>query len=329
MGASVAPGPDEPASRSAGLELLPAAGLGPGVRGWFTTRRGGHSGGPFARANLGAGVGDDPRAVARNRAALVQFVGAPVTWIRAVHGAGVGGVDDDGAVRPLRYLDTGRVSAPGEEDEAPDLAQPPAVGDADPRLDALVTSAPGRALAALAADCVPILLAAHDAADRPLAVAAVHSGRRGVALGVVTRAAEELRALAGLLAPGSGYAPASVRVRAVVGPAICGQCYEVPDAMRAEVAAAVPEAWATTRTGSPALDLPAAVLAQLRRAGCEVSQAGLCTRETPWLFSHRREHPGGRAGAVVVIDPARSTPARRAPDGDTPGGVPVLAPRGG
>ncbi|HCX83538.1 MAG TPA: multicopper polyphenol oxidase, partial [Micrococcales bacterium] len=46
-----------------------AADLGPGVCAFFTTRRGGVSRPPYARANLGAGVGDDPAAVAANRAA--------------------------------------------------------------------------------------------------------------------------------------------------------------------------------------------------------------------------------------------------------------------
>ena len=38
------------------------------------------------------------------------------------------------------------------------------------------------------------------------------------------------------------------RIEAVIGPAICPLCYEVPEAMREEVAAVVPEAAATSRT---------------------------------------------------------------------------------
>ncbi|WP_454300746.1 polyphenol oxidase family protein [Salana multivorans] len=279
---------------------LPARGLGPGVHGWFTTRRGGDSRPPYAGANLGAGVGDDPATVAANRAGLARFVGAPVTWIRAVHGADVGMVDDDGKVRPTgQHTDGAGTSAPDRP-------------HADPSLDALVTRVQGRALAALAADCVPVLLAAHDAEGRPLAVAAAHSGRRGVQLGVAARVVEVLQGL-------SGHT-----VRASIGPAICGRCYEVPEAMRAEVAALVPESWATTRQGTPALDLVAGVTAQLHRAGADVTTLGLCTLETPWLFSHRRDQPGGREAGVVVIGPGIWSHAR-----DTPGGVPAIAPPGG
>jgi len=263
-----------------GLEVLPAPGLGPGVRAWFTTRRGGVSLPPRDGLNLGAGVGDDPAAVAANRSAVADLVHAPVTWIRAVHGSTVGIVDGAGEVRPVPPAVDGRADGACDID----------LLDGDPRLDALVTTTGGRALAALAADCVPVLLAGHDDAGVPRAVGAVHSGRRGVALGVVPRAVAALRALG------------AARVSAVVGPAVCGRCYEVPEVMRAEVSAVVPETWATTRRGTPSLDLPAGVTAQLRAADVRTLDLGLCTQETPWLFSHRRLQPGGRACGVVLLD---------------------------
>lgn len=153
-------------------------------------------------------------------------------------------------------------------------------------VDALVTSERGRALAVQVADCVPVLLAA------PGAVAVAHAGRRGLVAGVVLAALDALRRAA------SGDA-----VRAVVGPAIGGCCYEVPAALRAEVGADHPEAVASTTWGTPSLDLPAAVAAQLAGAGVDaVERVGTCTRCDPdgrW-FSHRADPDTGRQLGVVV-----------------------------
>ncbi|MBI2243730.1 MAG: polyphenol oxidase family protein [Nocardioides sp.] len=152
----------------------------------------------------------------------------------------------------------------------------------DPQVDALLTAEPGRALLTRAADCVPLLLAA----DTGL-IGAVHAGREGVRRGVVTAALERLRAL------GAG------QVRAWVGPHICGACYEVPEDLREEVAAAVPATRATTSWGTPALDLGAGVRDQLDAAGCSVVEVGGCTRELPALHSHRRD--GAAAGRLAGV----------------------------
>ena len=85
-----------------------------------------------------------------------------------------------------------------------------------PETDALVTSTPGLVLCVLVADCVPVLL------TDPVAgvVAAVHAGREGVRTGVVPAT---LSAMASLGARAR-------HVTALLGPAVCGRCYEVPDA---------------------------------------------------------------------------------------------------
>jgi copper oxidase (laccase) domain-containing protein len=70
--------------------------------------------------------------------------------------------------------------------------------------------------------------------------------------------------------------------------------------MRADVAAVVPEAFAETSWGTPAVDVGAGVVAQLRAAGADVVDAELCTREDERLFSHRRHDLGRLAGLVWV-----------------------------
>lgn len=159
--------------------------------------------------------------------------------------------------------------------------------------DALVTVGGRVALAVLVADCVPVLLA-----DGAAGVAAVaHAGRAGVAAGVVGAAVAVMAHLGADVA----------RLRAVVGPAVCGRCYEVPAALRDEVAAVVPEAAAVTSWGTPALDLPAAVAAQLHAAGVQaVSDVARCTLEDPRWPSHRGTgadpaRPAGRFAGVVRV----------------------------
>ena len=154
--------------------------------------------------------------------------------------------------------------------------------DPRPDADALVTDRPGIALLARAADCVPVLLVAEGGQ-----IGAVHAGREGVRRGVVAAAVETLRELG------------ATGLRAWVGPHICGRCYEVPDELRAEVAAAVPATHASTSWGTPALDLGAGVLAQLADAGVPAVDLGRCTREDDALHSHRRD--GAAAGRLAGV----------------------------
>ncbi|MFB6755414.1 peptidoglycan editing factor PgeF [Streptomyces sp. NPDC056353] len=158
-----------------------------------------------------------------------------------------------------------------------------------PRVDAVVTAERGLALAVLTADCVPVLLA------DPVAgiAAAAHAGRPGLVAGVVPAA---VRAMTDL-----GADPA--RIVARTGPAVCGRCYEVPEEMRAEVAAVEPAAYADTSWGTPAVDVSAGVHAQLERLGVrDRAQSPVCTRESKDHFSYRRDRTTGRLAGYVWLD---------------------------
>lgn len=157
-----------------------------------------------------------------------------------------------------------------------------------PEVDAIVTAERGLALAVLTADCTPVLLA------DPVAgiVAAAHAGRPGMVAGVVPAA---LRAMTGL-----GADPARIVVR--TGPAVCGKCYEVPEEMRADVAAVEPAAHAETSWGTPAVDVTAGVHAQLDRLGVrDRQQSQVCTIESDDHFSYRRERTTGRLAGYVWL----------------------------
>ncbi|GGW67603.1 laccase domain protein [Streptomyces lucensis JCM 4490] len=158
-----------------------------------------------------------------------------------------------------------------------------------PEVDAIVTTRRGLALAVLTADCVPVLLA------DPVAgvAAAAHAGRPGMVAGVVPAA---VRAMAEL-----GAEPD--RIVARTGPAVCGRCYEVPEPMRAEVAAVEPAAHAVTGWGTPAVDVSAGVHAQLDRLGvCDRAQSPVCTLESGDHFSYRRDRTTGRLAGYVWLD---------------------------
>lgn len=117
----------------------------------MSSRLGGSSQPPWDSLNLAAHVGDDAAAVACNRHAFAQAIGAAPVWLQQVHGA--------------------RVVRVGQAD----------VGGASPVADAAWTDEPGIACTVLVADCLPVLLAVRDGS----AVAACHAGWRGLAAGVL------------------------------------------------------------------------------------------------------------------------------------------------
>jgi YfiH family protein len=155
--------------------------------------------------------------------------------------------------------------------------------------DALVTATPGVAVVVLVADCVPILLADAEAG----VVSAVHAGRVGARVGVVPAAVAAMRE--------AGAEPG--RIEALLGPAICGDCYEVPAAMAADVEKHVPGSACKTRQGTPGLDLRAGLWRQLADLG--VGKIGVdprCTNEDKTLFSYRRDGTTGRIAGVTWIE---------------------------
>jgi YfiH family protein len=120
------------------------------VRAVTTTRKGPRDEASSAHGfNIGTRCGDDPAAVARNRAFLCDALSLPSEprWLRQVHGARV-------AIDP---------------------------GHDEPEADAAVTRTPGVVLAIQTADCLPVLFCADDGSE----IAAAHAGWRGLAAGVL------------------------------------------------------------------------------------------------------------------------------------------------
>lgn len=157
-------------------------------------------------------------------------------------------------------------------------------GGAGQRADAAVTDRPGCALAVLTADCAPVALVGSDGV-----VGVAHAGWRGLVGGVLERTVDVMRA------GGTG------EVRAVLGPCIRPGCYEFGAEDLAQVAHRLGDVVrATTTSGAPALDVPAAVRAALAQVDVtEVHDVGVCTACSPDHFSHRARHELGRQALVV------------------------------
>lgn len=180
-------------------------------------------------------------------------------------------------------------AAPGalREDAAPPVA------------DAAVSPDGSRPLAVMVADCLPVVLVD----DRTGAIAMAHAGRRGLLDGVLEATVD---ALAALRPTGQSQA---FGMKAWIGPAVCGRCYEVPAGMRDEAVARIPETASSTSWGTPALDLPAGAQAVLRARGVAVERIRACTLEDPRVFSHRREPGRGRFAGLVWTSPNETAEA--------------------
>lgn len=158
----------------------------------------------------------------------------------------------------------------------------------DPRevvdgVDAIVTDRYGVGLFATFADCYPIVL--WDADRRCAGLA--HAGWRGTLAGVAGATVRFMRDEYG-----------SKRLRAGIGPGICGKCYEVGR----EVAEQFDPGFVSASGDRFLLDLAAANRAQLEEAGVTaVYEIGMCTKESYLFPSHRRHPDGTRFGAIVAL----------------------------
>jgi YfiH family protein len=246
----------------------------------FTRRGHGASTGTYRGLNLGLHVEDDEDRVRRNRTAVVSELGALADT-------------DPGVIRPvfMHQVHGARVRVVSGSQTATGPGS----------CDAVITGEANAALFALVADCTPVLLLDPEAR----LVAAVHAGRPGMVAGVVPATLAAMRDLG------------ARRVSAVVGPSVCGRCYEVPETMRADAAAVEPVSAAVTWVGTPALDVAAGVVEQLRREDVDVTWVPGCTKESDELYSYRRDGRTGRfAGVVMLTEPSSPSPWRWTRDRD-------------
>lgn len=245
----------------------------PGVQYFCTTRQGGVGVAPHDTLNLGLRADDRPDVVHENRRRVRAAVPSEPLWLRQVHGADV--VDAD-----VSAAKTARGEGAAHSDQA------------EPVADASVTATPGRVLAIMVADCLPVVMTDMDGK----VVGAAHAGWRGLAAGVLENTLERLRA----------KHPAAHGWRAWIGPGIGPAHFEVGEDVRQAFAPLGASALACfmphpERSGKWLADLPALALLRLRRAGVEdVHACGLCTvSDQARFFSYRRDGTTGRMALLA------------------------------
>jgi len=146
-----------------------------------------------------------------------------------------------------------------------------------PEADGLVTNQKSIALAVQIADCLPLLL------QSDVAVAAVHVGRKGLLNGVAVKAVAALKQLG------------ATKITGVVGPHICGNCYEVDKAMFDEITNQHP----ATKSAGRNLNLFAGLAEQI--SDIPLENLNICTLENPNYFSFRRGGESGRQVGVICL----------------------------
>lgn len=263
--------------------LVPDWPAPPGVRAVCTTRAGGVSLPPYGSLNLGLHVGDDPVAVAHNRAVLAQALGNTPTWMNQVHGTAL-----------LELL------GPLPE---PDLRT------VVPTADAAWTTARGPVCTVMVADCLPVLLCSADGSW----VAAAHAGWRGLAgkggFGILEATLESFRSVAQVKS-----ALVAIDLIAWLGPCIGPKAFEVGPEVRDAFIQDLPNqsllgpvsaCFVPQGQGKYLADL--ASLARLRLAALGLSRVYGNDSSPAWctvgnasrFFSHRRDRVSGRMAACI------------------------------
>jgi YfiH family protein len=146
-----------------------------------------------------------------------------------------------------------------------------------PVADAMVSCSKEIALAVRVADCLPLLLYSNNV------IAAVHVGRKGLMNQVAVNAVTQMRKLG------------AKEITGVVGPHICGLCYEVG----ADIFTEVTNAYPATFKKQNYLDLYAGLVSQLPEI--KLSNIDICTKDNTDYFSYRAHGEAGRQVGVISL----------------------------
>ncbi|WP_165056750.1 MULTISPECIES: polyphenol oxidase family protein [unclassified Adlercreutzia] len=250
-----------------------------GVRVAFTGRAGGVSEAPYAGLNLATHVGDDPAAVMRNRALLLEELGVPGLPLivpNQVHG-------DELVCVPRADAAT-----------LADVREKAARG-----ADGLVVTTSGVAALLCFADCVPVVIASPTGA-----FAVVHAGWRGVAASIAPKAVRALAAReSGAEGPFGTPEEAAAAYNVYLGPHIHVECFETGEDVRVLFAEKMGEECAPDARH---VSLARALAVDLVRAGADaarIADAGVCTACCPDEFYSYRAEGGmcGRHGALAFF----------------------------
>lgn len=236
----------------------------PGIEHGIFTRNTGHSQPPFASLNISYGIGDQDKAVARNRDLVAAIMGpGKLTYIHQVHGS------------EIAVLGPGRIVKSN-----PAAAQPLVA-------DAVVTDQPKNYLVVQIADCQSVLM--YDPSQQ--VVANVHSGWRGSIQNIIGRTIGTMKQYFGCRPDG---------MRAGIGPSLGPCCAEFIN-YETEIPK---EFWAYKDSDDCfdfwAISSDQLIRAGIPERNIESSQ--MCTRcRTETFYSYRAEETTGRFAAVIGL----------------------------
>ncbi|MGP4040382.1 peptidoglycan editing factor PgeF [Gracilibacillus sp. D59] len=236
----------------------------------FTTRDGGISMPPYQSNNLGFHVEDNPDDVLQNRKRLAHAIPFPLDhWVQAeqVHG---------NHVQIIKAEDSGSGAFSSY--------------DAITETDGLITSEKNLLCTALFADCVPLFFA-----DRKQGIIAIsHAGWKGTVSNIASKTLESFKQLSSDIKD----------IEVVIGPSICGSCYQVNDHVIQHIEAKYVDSYQGSN-GEYYLDLRDLNYQLLLDAGVSPSHIHIskyCTSHHSSFFSHRRDqHPTGRMLGFIAL----------------------------
>lgn len=246
-----------------------------GVPHAFTTRYGGVSTGIFESLDLGLNRGDDPEKVRENYRRVCGALGVELGKLvlsSQVH---------EDTVRRVTLDDVGK----GLDRKI------------DYNADGLTTNVPGLTLTTFGADCLTIML--YDPVKK--AVANVHAGWRGTALGIVDRAVERME---------TEYGSRAADLVAAIGPGISKCCFEthgeVPEAMFTAVGEDASEFVVSLGGGKYKVDLKGINALRLRRKGVLATRIDtspdctMCRHEKYWSHRYTQGERGSQAALISL-----------------------------
>jgi len=235
----------------------------------ITTRKGGVSEGFADSMNLGLGVDDNLGYVEENRRRLAEYMQVPfdkLIFQKQTHSTNYSMVTEKNYTKG--FFDN----------------------------DALITNVKGIAIAALGADCVPVLL--YDKKEK--IIASIHAGWKGTVNGIVNKVMEVLKA---------EFNTDPQNIIAGIGPSICAENYEVgPEVIEAfENTFKNHASLISHRKGEKGhIDLWLANKTWLIQQGVpdeNIEISGLCTyknHDTFYSARYFKNHTGRFAGCIVL-----------------------------
>lgn len=156
--------------------------------------------------------------------------------------------------------------------------------DRSPPGDGHLSAKEGILMGVTVADCVPLFLVD----PRTRSVAVLHAGWRGTAEGILPRAVHRME---------EAFGVRGQDLFLHLGPAICGECYEVGPEVHEALGLSIPQA-------PRPVDLRAVQAGQALEAGLsgeKVTRSGFCTLcgASPF-YSHRAGHPERQVGFLGI-----------------------------